>query len=220
MKKKSAILFGATGLTGSHVLRILNKDERYGKIKIFSRTEPLIRSDKTEIFITSLTDIATYEKEINGDDLFCCLGTTIRKAGSKENFRQVDYEFPVTIAGMAARNKVPGFIIVSSIGANHNSSGFYLRTKGEMERAVQELDFKKLVILRPSILLGKRQEMRPVEEAGKLLAKIAGPVIRGRFRKYRAIEAQTVARAMVNLANIPTGKNIFESDEIEQYAKF
>ncbi len=214
MKKKTAILFGATGLTGTHVLKNLIRDERYEKIKVFTRSAPGIKSTKIQVFETTLEDIDRHEHEIKGHDLFCCLGTTIKKAGSRKNFRKVDYEFVIKIAARAAGNEVPCFLVISSIGANPDSSNFYLRTKGEMERDVLEFGLNKAVILRPSMLLGKRGDFRFAEEAGKIFMRLIRPVLRGKLKKYRAIEAETVAVAMVKLANIPTTKVIFESDEI------
>lgn len=219
MQKKTAILFGATGLTGSLVLRKLIQDERYEKIKVFTRTRIDVQSDKPEIVETGLEDLEKYESLITGHDVFCCLGTTIKKAGSREDFRKVDLEFPERIAAAAHRNGVPNFLIISSIGADPDSSNFYLRTKGEAENAIRKFGFKKLVILRPSMLLGKREELRLLEEAAKLIMIPLRAILRGKLRKYRAINAETVAKAMVKLANITTNKSIFESHEIELFTR-
>jgi uncharacterized protein YbjT (DUF2867 family) len=219
MNKKTALLFGATGLTGSHLLHRLAADQRYNKIKVFARSEIHYDSDRIQVIRTRLEDIEKYSAAVSGDHLFCCLGTTIKKAGSRENFRKVDLEFPVNIAEIASRNKVPAFLVVSSVGADPGSRGFYLRVKGEMERALSAFEFTSLVILRPSMLLGKRKEFRLFEEAGKVFMKGAGFIFRGRLRKYRAIEADTVAAAMIELANSRTGKVILESDEIELTGK-
>lgn len=219
MLKKTAVLFGATGLTGNLVLNILVKDERYEKIRVFTRSELTVNSDKIEVIVTDLENLGSLAEDIKGHDLFCCLGTTIRKAGSKENFRKVDYEFPVKIAEIASKNEVPNFILISSIGADAKSSNFYLKTKGEAEEAIQKSGFKKLVILRPSMLLGKRKEFRLFEEAGKLVMIPLKFILHGRLRKYRAIDAERVAKAMVEFANMTTSKNIFESHEIEHFAR-
>ncbi len=219
MQKKTAILFGATGLTGSHVLRKLTQDDRYEVIKVFTRTMPDIKSDKLLIINTGLEDIEQYSEEISGHDLFCCLGTTIKKAGTKENFRKVDLEWPAIISSIASRNGIPNFLIISSIGADPDSSNFYLRTKGEAEKAVQQYGFKKIVILRPSMLLGKRKEFRLLEETGKVLMNPLKFLFRGKLKKYRPIEAERVAKAMIKFANITTSKSIFESHEIELYTK-
>lgn len=219
MLNKTAVLFGATGLTGNLVLNILVKDERYEKIRVFTRSELTVNSDKIEVIFTDLEDLNLLAENIKGHDLFCCLGTTIKKAGSKENFRKVDLEFPVKIAEIASKNEVPNFILISSIGADPKSSNFYLRTKGEAEQAIQKLGFKKLVILRPSMLLGKRKEFRLLEEAGKLAMLPLKFILKGRLRKYRAIDAERVAKAMVKFANITTSKKIFESHEIELFTR-
>lgn len=219
MLNKTAVLFGATGLTGNLVLNILVKDERYEKIRVFTRSELTVSSNKIEVIFTDLEDLNLLAENIKGHDLFCCLGTTIKKAGSKENFRKVDLEFPVKIAEIASKNEVPNFILISSIGADPKSSNFYLRTKGEAEQAIQKLGFKKLVILRPSMLLGKRKEFRLLEEAGKLAMLPLKFILKGRLRKYRAIDAERVAKAMVKFANITTSKKIFESHEIELFTR-
>ena len=219
MVKKIALLFGATGLTGTHVLERLINDDNYERIKIFTRSDLPYSGNKAEIFKTPIENIGNYEDEIKGDNLFCCLGTTIKKAGSRKNFRKVDYEFPVKIARIAEKNRVPGFHVISAIGADAESSSFYLRTKGELENALLGMDFQRLIILRPSLLLGKRDEFRLWEELAKLFMQLLRPGLRGRFRKYRGIEAETVAKAMVKLANSETGKLIFESHEIELHGK-
>lgn len=219
MQKKTAVLFGATGLTGNLVLGILAKDERYEKIRVFTRSELSVNSDKIEVIVTDLENLDSLADNIKGHDLFCCLGTTIKKAGSKENFRKVDFEFPVKIAEIASKNEVPNFILISSIGADPQSSNFYLKTKGEAEEAIQKSGFKKLVILRPSMLLGKRKEFRLLEEAGKLVMLPLKFILKGRLRKYRAIDAERVAKAMVKFANITTSKKIFESHEIELFTR-
>ncbi len=215
MHKKTALLFGATGLTGNHVLKKLIKDFRYDKVVVFARSELQLIDDKTEVIKTPLEELDNYEEKIKGDDIFCCLGTTIRKAGSKENFRRVDYEFPVMIARIAEKNKIPNFIIISSIGADPDSSNFYLRTKGQTEQAIQEFDLKKTVILRPSMLLGERKDFRLMEEIGKAFMYLFNFMFIGKLRKYRGIKAEKVAEAMIEFANTETDKNIYESHEIK-----
>lgn len=217
MPGKTAILFGATGLTGSIVLQNLVQDERYENIKVFSRSQLTVKNDKIKLFQTNLEDIEQFSGDITGDDLFCCLGTTIKKAGSKDNFRKVDLYFPVKIAEIASRNNVSNFLMISSIGADPDSSGFYLRTKGEAEQAVRGYSFNKIVILRPSMLLGKRNEFRLLEEAGKLIMLPMKYILTGKLRKYRAIDANRVAKAMIKFANVTTSKSVFESHEIELF---
>jgi uncharacterized protein YbjT (DUF2867 family) len=215
MKKKTAILFGATGLIGGHVLKILQQDDRYSQIIVFTRSDPETKYDKAEYIITGLDDLDIYEDKLNGDEVFCCLGTTMKKAGSKEQFRKVDLGYPQKIAEIAEKNKIPGFLVISSIGADAESSNFYLRTKGEMEKALFSLNFRSLVVLRPSLLLGKRSESRFMEDAGKAAASLLGSFFLGSLKKYRAIEAEHVAKAMVKFANTISGRKIFESHQIE-----
>lgn len=215
MKKKTAILFGATGLIGGHVLKILQHDERYSKIIVFTRSDPETKFDKAEYIKTGLDDLDIYENKLSGDEVFCCLGTTIKKAGSKEQFSKVDLGYPLKIAEIAEKKGIPGYLVISSIGADAESSNFYLRTKGEMEKALFKLDFQYLVVLRPSLLLGKRSESRFMEEAAKAAASALKFLFRGNLRKYRAIEAEKVAKAMVEFANNVSGRKIFESHQIE-----
>ncbi len=219
MQKKTAIIFGATGLTGSLVLKKLIRDERYEKIRVFTRSEPEIKSDKMEVIKTDLENLEQYSDEIAGDDVFCCLGTTIKKAGSKENFKKVDLDWPALIAKIASKNNVPNFLLISSIGADPESANFYLRTKGEAENAVRQNDFHKVVILRPSMLLGKRSEFRFFEELGKLVMVPLKFLFIGKLRKYRPINSERVASAMIKFANITTSKYVFESHEIELFTK-
>jgi uncharacterized protein YbjT (DUF2867 family) len=215
MKKKTAILFGATGLIGGHVLKMLQLDDRYSKIVVFTRSDPETKYDKAEYIKTGLDDLDIYEDKLKGDEVFCCLGTTMKKAGSKEQFRKVDFGYPKKIAEIAEKNKIPGFLVISSIGADAESSNFYLRTKGELEKYLFSLNFRYLVVLRPSLLLGKRSESRLMEDAGKAAASILRPFFLGSLKKYRAIEAEHVAKAMLKFANNIAGRKIFESHQIE-----
>ncbi len=219
MHKKTAVIFGATGLTGSLVLKKLIRDERYEKIRVFTRSEPEIKSDKMEVIKTDLENLEQYSDDISGDDVFCCLGTTIKKAGSRDNFKKVDLDWPALIAEIASKNKVPNFLMVSSIGADSKSANFYLRTKGEAENAVRRNDFHKVVLLRPSMLLGKRSEFRFFEELGKLVMIPLKFLLIGNLKKYRPINSERVASAMIEFANITTTKYVFESNEIELFAR-
>ncbi len=219
MEKKTALLFGSTGLTGGYLLQRLLMDSRYEKIKVFVRKKIGFPSDKKlEEHVVKLSDPETFAELLEGDDLFCCLGTTLAKAGSKEAFRKVDFEIPVKIAEASSKNNVPSFIIISSLGANATSSNFYLRTKGEMEEAVRKYAFRKTAILRPSMLLGGRKEFRFGESAGKLFMQAFGFLFIGGLKKYKAIQAKSVARAMIEIANGNYQETVFESDRIREIA--
>jgi len=220
MNQKTALVFGATGLTGSCLLKLLLNDSRYGKVKVFLRKKTDFPSDeKLEIHVVELSSPEKYSHLLQGHDLFCCLGTTIAVAGSKEAFRKVDFELPVKIAEAASRNKISSFSIISSLGANAKTSNFYLQTKGDMEESVQKFSFKRIAILRPSMLLGDRKEVRFVELIGKGLMRTFGFVFIGELKKYKAIHADDVAKAMIAIANNNFPEKIFESDRIRHIAK-
>jgi uncharacterized protein YbjT (DUF2867 family) len=216
---KTAIIFGATGLIGKNLLNMLIIDQSYDKIKIFVRKKPGLSHAKVEVQVSDLIDIIKLKDLIKGNDLFCCLGTTISKAGSQDAFRKIDYELPTEIAMIAAENKVNGFFVVSSLGADHNSSNFYLRTKGEMEEATKKSGVNSIGIFRPSLLLGARNEFRFGETMGKTVMKLINPLLFGCLKKYRGIEAADVAKAMIAAAREhKSGANIYQSDEIQKIA--
>jgi len=139
--------------------------------------------------------------KILGDDLFCAMGTTLAKAGSKEAQYKIDCTYPYEIGKIAKANGVKQYILVSSVGANSDSSNFYLRTKGDLENKIQLLGFQNFVSVRPSMLLGDREESRLGEKIGKVFSNLLSPLLFGSLRKYHGIEASDVAKAMQRLAN-------------------
>ncbi|MFI5135097.1 MAG: NAD(P)H-binding protein, partial [Chitinophagales bacterium] len=176
---KTALLFGGTGLIGKELLKRLANDPHYGLIKVFVRRKMTIKLLNVEMVEMNFEKLNESSSLISGDDCFCALGTTMRKAGSREAFRKVDFDHVVAIAKLAKQNGVKRFIVVSSIGADASSSNFYLRTKGEMEDALKQLSFEQLIIIRPSILLGKRNEFRLGERIGIFFARILSPLMFG-----------------------------------------
>ncbi len=214
MTLKTAIIFGATGLIGSHVLRELINDDRYSQIILFSRKSINTGNSKVREIITGFESKQLLENHMNGDEIYCCLGTTIRKAKSREAFRKVDYDLPVMIGVAAKKNNIPKMLVVSSLGADATTSNFYLRTKGEMEQTLRSLGVASLHFFRPSMLLGKRDESRPAETIGKTLMNTFSFLFVGGLKKYKAIHADTVARAMIAVANSPLAEEIYESDDI------
>ncbi|MFZ5939640.1 MAG: NAD(P)H-binding protein [Bacteroidota bacterium] len=211
----TAILFGATGAVGSQLLRQLLQEKRYDRIVVFARRSPGITHPALEINIDPLDDPERIADRIQGDHLFCCLGTTSKKAGSKEAFRKVDLDLPVALAAIASRNGVGTFVVISSIGAGESAKGFYLRTKSRMEEGVKQYSFKNLAIVRPSLLLGERNEFRFGEFIGAGLNIVFSPLLRGRLKKFRGIRTETVARAMITIANTGNGYRVYESDELQ-----
>ena len=224
--KKTALLFGATGLIGSHVLNILIADDRYERIKIFLRRQPektttqSWSSPKIELHIVDFNQLETFKKEVTGDDIFICIGTTIKTVGGdKAAFRKVDFDIPVNAAHLASQNKVKGCFIISSLGADAKSNNFYLKTKGEMEDAVKENSFERLCFLRPSLLQGERKETRMGEIIGGFFMNALSFLFVGSLRKYKAIAGADVAAAMVILANSATAKTVYESDKLVELLK-
>ncbi len=212
---KSVLLFGASGLVGSELLKQLLVDLTVLNITVFSRKPLTIENEKVRVVITDFSNLNSLAHYFTGCTvLYCCLGTTLRKAGSKEAFRAVDYDMVLTIASIASQQNVKKFIAISSLGADAGSSNFYLRTKGEMERDVSMLKFQKIAFLRPSFLLGDRNEFRLGEKAmiaGMVLLK---PFFRGRLVKYKPIESAAVAKAMINISNSLNNNRVYESGEL------
>jgi uncharacterized protein YbjT (DUF2867 family) len=195
--RKTAVVFGASGLIGSELLPVLFADPAYDVVLVFTRRSLGIVNAKLEEIITDFKDLDALRKQVKGDVVFCCLGTTINTAGSEAAFRRVDFELVRWTAVAAAENKIPRYLVVSSMGANENSRIFYNRTKGEMEKAVSALSFQQCVILRPSMLYGPRKEFRLGERVGQALMFLFWPLIPG---NYKPVHARTVARKMVSLA--------------------
>ncbi|MDF1546268.1 MAG: NAD-dependent epimerase/dehydratase family protein [Bacteroidales bacterium] len=212
---KTACIFGSTGLIGSHLLDLLVNDSRYERIIVFNRSLKDHTHPKIRQILSDYESISEVSNDLVANEYYCCLGTTIKKAKTREAFEYVDYLLPLQIARIAIENKVDKYLIVSSIGASEQSRNFYLRTKGKMEQEVSRLGIKRLHIFRPSMLLGKRNEKRLAESVGQVFMKFFGFLMFGVLRKYKAIHAKTVAAAMLAVANQNTDKKFFASDEIE-----
>jgi uncharacterized protein YbjT (DUF2867 family) len=217
--QKTALVFGATGLVGSFLVNELAENEIYEKVKVFNRSKQHYTHNKIIEIQIDFDKIGEYVHEFKGHDAYCCLGTTLRKAGSKEKFFKIDHDLPVEIAKICSTNEVSSFIAVSSIGANADSSNYYLKAKGLMELHIQEFEFDQLAFVRPSMLLGPRQEFRFGEVIGKAIMYPLNYLLFGNLKKYKAIHSKTVANAMLQIANMPVHKLFFESDELSEIAK-
>lgn len=213
---KSAIILGATGLTGNILLNKLLGDNRYGKIKIFTRRPLRFENPKVTEILCDLLDVDSYKDNFYGDEVFCCIGTTTKKTPDKELYKKIDFGIPVSATKLCKQNEINTFIVISSMGANANSSIFYSKTKGEMEDAVLEQKIENTFILRPSMIGGNRNESRRGEKVGSVLMKILNPLIIGSLRKYRIIDAEIIANAMIELANNKIDKQIILSDQIQE----
>jgi uncharacterized protein YbjT (DUF2867 family) len=218
---KTALIAGATGLVGRQCLARLLDEPAYGRVIALVR-RPLPHTDaKLEQQVIDFDRLGLEETSFPAaDDVFCCLGTTMKTAGSEAAFRRVDFVYVVSLASQALGRGAKQFLLVSSIGANAKSAVFYSRVKGETEAAVAALSFEGRQIFRPSILLGERAERRRGERAGIVMMKGVAFAMLGPLRKYRPIAAATVARAMVRVAlQAPRGVNIYESDTIERLGR-
>ncbi len=220
MNGKTALVAGGSGLVGSEILKLLIQSSAFDRIKIIARKPLGTNNEKVSEIIVDFDELNHFSQRLSADVIFCCLGTTIRTAGSQENFRKVDYTYCFELAKAAKTQGAKEFILVSSLGADSNSANFYLRTKGEIENAIAALNFDSFCILRPSMLLGNRKESRAGETVGKIFMQATGFLFAGPLKKYKAIEAETVARCMLELAKNPEkGKLIFESDLIAKFEK-
>jgi uncharacterized protein YbjT (DUF2867 family) len=213
--RKTALLAGATGLIGSNLLPLLLDSERYSKVIVVGRRPlPQVHPKLVQV-VTELDQLEQYRLKLIADDVFCCLGTTMRQAGSKEAFYKVDFLYVVQLAALAASNFAAQFMVVSSLGANAESAVYYSRVKGEMEAAVRQTLFRAIHIFRPSLLLGERAAPRLGERVGAALLTLTRPLLRGPLLKYRAVTGAAVAAAMLRAAEEDGGGiRLHESAEL------
>lgn len=210
---KIAIVIGSTGLIGSELVQQLLGNPNYSKVLLLNRRASGLTHSKLAERIINFD--APDLSGVNGEDLFCAIGTTIRKAGSKEAQFKIDCQYPSTLAALLKPQGLKQVVLVSSIGADETASNFYLKTKGQLEKNIRDLDFESTIILRPSILLGKRKEFRLGEKIAIVLMQLLSPLMLGSFRKYRGIQAAKVAAKMIASANSGSkGLQIIESDKI------
>ncbi|HEY2492093.1 MAG TPA: oxidoreductase [Paenibacillus sp.] len=211
-----AMVLGATGLVGGFVVKELLDREEYDEVKVLVRRPLDIEHPKLTQIILNWEELDQYgDAFVNVRDVFCCLGTTMKKAGTQASFRQVDFEYPLLAARLAQQAGVRQFLSVSSMGADPASRIFYSRTKGELEEALTKLRLSSVHLFRPSLILGVRGEKRFGEMAGAWFMTSFDFLFRGKGLKYRAIPAETVAHAMVNIAVVGTlGVHIYPNDVI------
>jgi uncharacterized protein YbjT (DUF2867 family) len=208
---RHVLLAGATGLIGRHCLDALFTDPTVIAITAPTRRQLNVTHPKLRNPVVDFTNLDSALSGLTCDQVICCLGTTIKKAGSKERFREVDYEYPLTLARLTKAGGATHYLVVTSMGSDASSMVFYNRVKGELERELAMLGFAALTIVRPSLLLGKRDELRLGE-------KFAEPFAQLLPKKWRAIEGKTVAQALVALAREPArGTRVVESAELQGY---
>jgi uncharacterized protein YbjT (DUF2867 family) len=206
---KTAIVVGATGLVGGHLLDRLLECPFYDRVVVLGRR--LIQKQHPRL-VQHQVDFdrpESYREWVKGDDLYSCLGTTRARAGSKENFIKVDYTYAFEVAEMAAQQGVQCLLLVSSVGADANSPFLYPRTKGELEAAVQRLGFRRVHIFRPSFLVGNRREFRIAEVIGGNLMVLVDRLTGGKLLgSSRPVKADAVAAAMIARAR-EEGEGVF-----------
>ena len=219
------MLLGATGLTGGKVLQgLLGREEVTQVVALVRHKLPTLH-DKLAQHEVDFDRLEDHAELFDVDVIICCLGTTIKKAGSQDQFRKVDLGYPMKAGELGRSRGVRAFILMSAIGASSSSTIFYNRVKGELEDALRDLDYPYLSIYHPSLLLGDRKEQRTAESLGIKAMPLVNRLLIGPLDKYRGIEAQTVASAMVNeachLAAEPAAEQVVQTreyDEIVQLA--
>ena len=210
---KTAVIVGATGLIGKQLLQLLLQDPHYEKVKAITRKPLDLKHPKLENLVLDFEKLS--EADVQSDDVFCCLGTTIRIAKTKEAFRKVDYEYPLELARTSKNQGATQYLLVSALGADKNSGIFYNKVKGELEESISHINFPSVHIFRPSLLLGARTEQRAGEGTATAFFKIFGFLIP---TKYKAIDSGKIARAMLAFAktNDP-GFYFHESRELQKF---
>lgn len=216
---RTALIAGASGLVGGHLLRRLLDAEAWDRVVALGRRTLDEDHPKLEQVLVDF-DHLDARPFPESDDAFCCLGTTIKKAGSEDAFRRVDYDYVLAFGRKAQQHCATQFLVVSALGANAGSRIFYNRLKGEMENAVARLPYEAVQIVRPALLLGERSVARPKEKVTEFLTKPLTPLFAGPLRKFRPIQGEAVAAAMVAAAQQRRpGVHVFESDELQRVGR-
>ena len=216
---KTALIFGSSGLIGNELFKTILLNNSYDKIKVFVRSIPEVNNPKVEIIKTDFFNLGQYKDKIIGDDCFFCIGTTKKDTPDKEEYRRVEYNIPVNVAKIAKANSVKSFYYVSSIGANPNASSNYLKNKGQVEGELKNLNFSKLAIIRPSLLIGNRKSFRLGEVIFTPVMNTLTLFAFGSLKKYKPIKIQNVVKAILHISKNISDKIVFESDELERIAK-
>lgn len=217
MAGKVGLIIGATGLVGKELVTTLLDSPEFSKVIVWVRTTMGIQNPKFKECFPDFEKLDHEPIPDGVDCIFCCLGTTIKKAKTKEAFRKVDYIYPLMLAENAKKHQIRQFLIISARGADESSRVFYSKTKGQLEMALKQLQLDSLTIFRPSLLLGKRQEFRVGEELAAFASKALPFLFMGPFKRYKPIEGKTVAEAMYLFAiHEKNGVHIVPSYEMEE----
>ena len=213
---KTALVLGATGLVGGKLVEQLLHDDRYAAVRVFGRRKLDREHPKLEEFIGDLLQFESFAHDFVGDEVFCCIGTTKAKTPDQNSYYKIDYGIPVAAARLAQKKRINTFLVVSALGADPKSPIFYNRVKGEMEASVLALDIPKTHIVQPSLIGGNRQEKRAGESLFKGLLGVLNGIMIGPLQKYRMILPDTIAAAMIWLANNEFGEKRVESEQLKE----
>lgn len=217
---KTALVAGASGLVGNELLQLLLNGKEYEQVVAIVRRPLHMTHPKLDERMIDFGKIEKLEGLTKVNDVFCCLGTTIKKAKTKEAMKIIDVDYPIALAKLGKKWNAEQYLVISSMGADPRSSVFYSRMKGELEEELKTMGYPTLQIFRPSLLLGERKEFRLGEGIASKMMPALSRLMKGPLTKYRAIEAKTVARGMYAAAQIkPSGVRVYLSDEIEQLAE-
>lgn len=222
MNEQTAVIIGASGLIGNHLVEQMLADEYFGTVRVLVRRGLAFTHPKLQQVIANFNDFNDFKNKFGkGDIIFCCIGTTQKKVnGDKTAYEKIDHDIPVNAAQIGIDHGFKKFLIVSSIGANALSNNFYLRLKGKTEHAVKQFPFKSISIFRPSILLGKRREARPAEKTGQVFMQALSFLFAGSFKKYHPIKASNVANAMIAESKLSRpGVTILEYKEMMEITR-
>jgi len=216
-----AVIVGATGLVGKDLVRLLLNSKKYSKVTVIARKRLSVVHPRLEQQLISFDDLHECPSEWFEDaDVFCALGTTMKKAKSKEQFKRVDYHYVVELGKLTVKHHARKLVVVSAMGAKENSIFYYSKIKGLTERTLQELKLPQLVIIRPSLIVGDRNEFRFVEALAAKLSRWLSFVFRGKMSKYKPNQSKDIAQAMAKLALLCTEQiRIVSADEIVYWSK-
>lgn len=211
--QKTAILLGATGLTGGHLLNLLLEDTAFKKVVVFTRRAIGKEHPKLEEHIIDLLDLENYKTLFQGDVVFCCIGTTKANTPDRKRYKDIDYGIPVNAAKLAKQNNIPSFLIISAIGADAASRLYYNQLKGEMQRDVLLQEIEHTYLLQPSLIIGDRAEKRAGENFAKVMMKAFSFLISD---KYKVIQGETIAKAMLEISKNGYSDTKISSEEIQR----
>lgn len=218
-RRKTAIILGATGLTGGILLKYLLEDDRYGTIKLFSRSSVGFSHSKIQEHLCDVLHLEEQKAVFKADEVYCCIGTTNAKTPDKELYRKIDFGIPVNASRLCQQNDIKTLIVISAMGANADSSIFYNRTKGQMEATILEVGIENTYILQPSLISGNRNEKRIGEWIFKQLMRVVNIILVGPLKNYRSIQPESIAKTMIWLANNTLSEKRIPSDEIKSIAQ-